>query len=169
MLLLRHAKSSWDQPHLPDPLRPLTPRGRKAAPRMGVYMARNGLIPNRVLCSPARRAVETWEMVSTHLEDSVQVEITEDLYDASPGGLLAILKQLPDEEDIVLLVGHNPTVEELASALAGSGRTESLAELARKFPTGALAVIDFSGGSWSEVGEGTGYLRDFVLPRSLKP
>jgi phosphohistidine phosphatase len=136
---------------------------------MGDYMARNGLIPNRVLCSPARRAVETWELVSTYLGDSVRFEITQDLYDASPGGLLAILQHLPHEEDTVLLVGHNPTFEELASALAGGGRTESMAELARKYPTGALAVIDFSVGGWPEVRAGAGYLRDFIRPRSLKP
>ncbi|MCJ7630218.1 MAG: histidine phosphatase family protein [Longimicrobiales bacterium] len=169
VLLLRHAKSSWDQPHLPDSLRPLDPRGRRAAPRMGDYMSRNGLIPNRVLCSPARRAVETWELISTYLGDSVRFEITQDLYDASPGGLLAILQHLPHEEDTVLLVGHNPTFEELASALAGGGRTESMAELARKYPTGALAVIDFSVVGWPDVREGAGFLRDFIRPRGLKP
>ncbi len=136
---------------------------------MGDYMASNGLIPNRVLCSSARRAVETWELVSTFFEDSIRFEITQDLYEASPGNLLDILQQLPPETDTVLLVGHNPTFEELASALAGSGRPESLAELDRKYPTGALAVIDFSVGGWPDVRAGAGYLRDFVRPRSLKP
>ena len=167
VLLLRHAKSSWDQPHLSDPLRPLAPRGLKAAPLVGAYMAENGISPNRVLCSPARRAVETWDLVSEYMEDSIRVEIREDLYHASPGDLLAILQELPDTEDTVLFVGHNPTFEELALALAGAGRTESLAELGRKYPTGALAVFDFSVDAWSEIGEGTGFLRDFIRPRTL--
>jgi len=168
VFLLRHAKSSWDQPTLPDPARPLSSRGRKAAPRVGAYMARNDLIPDRVLCSTARRAVETWDLVSEYLEDPIQVEIREDLYHASPGSLLAILQGLPDTEDSVLFVGHNPTFEDLALALAGAGRGESLAELGRKYPTGALAVFDFPVGAWSEVREGEGYLREFIRPRTLE-
>ena len=169
VLLLRHAKSSWDHPTLTDRLRPLSPRGRKAAPRVGSYMARNGLIPNRVLCSPARRAVETWEMVSEQIDDPVEVEVRDDLYHASPGGLLAILQDLPDTEDSVLLVGHNPTFEELALELAGAGQAEPLMEVGRKYPTGALAIIEFSVDNWSHVREGTGYLRAFIRPRFLEP
>ncbi len=167
VMLLRHAKSSWDQPHLPDPLRPLAPRGRKAAPRVGAYMARSGLVPNRVFCSPARRAVETWELVSEYMEDAIQVEIREDLYHASPGDILAVLRDVPDTDSTVLFVGHNPTFEDLASSLASTGPAESLAELSRKYPTGTLAVFDFSVETWSDVREGTGYLRDFIRPRAL--
>jgi len=168
ILLLRHAKSSWDQPHLPDPLRPLAPRGREAAPLIGAYMARNGMVPNRVLCSPARRATETWELVSEQMDESILVEIRDELYHASSSCLLSILRELPDTEKAVLFVGHNPAFEELASVLATSGPVEALAELSRKFPTGALAVFDFSVSTWSEVREGTGSLRDFVRPRTLK-
>ena len=167
--LLRHAKSSWDQPHLTDSLRPLAPRGLKAAPRVGAYMARNSLIPDRVLCSTARRAVETWDFVSTHMGSSIQVEIREDLDHASPESLLAILQELPDSEEAVLLVGHNPTFGELAFALAGSGREESLEELGRKYPTGGLAILDFPVVSWSELRVGKGFLRGFIHPRALKP
>jgi len=132
-------------------------------------MARCGLIPNRVLCSPARRAVETWDRVSEQLDDPVKVEIREDLYHTSPGELLTILQDLPDTENSVLLVGHNPTFEELALSLAGAGQAESLTELGLKYPTGALAIIDFSVDNWSHVREGTGYLRDFIRPRTLEP
>jgi phosphohistidine phosphatase len=131
-------------------------------------MARKGLIPNRVLCSTARRAVETWNLVSEYMEGPIQVEIRDDLYHASPGSLLAILQELPDTENTVLLVGHNPTFEDLALALVGAGREESLAELDRKYSTGALAVFDFSFDSWSDIREGTGYLREFIRPRALK-
>ena len=135
---------------------------------MGAYMANNSLIPDRVLCSTARRALETWDLVSAHLGSSIQVEIRDDLYDASPGSLLSNLQDLPDSEETVLLVGHNPTFEELAFALAGGGRAESLEELGRKYPTGGLAILDFPVDSWSEVREGMGFLRNLILPRALR-
>ena len=113
--------------------------------------------------------METWDLVSEYMDASIQVEIRADLYHASPGSLLVILQELPARENAVLLVGHNPTFEELALALAGTGRQESLAELDRKYPTGALAVFDFSVDNWSDVREGRGHLREFVRPRTLKP
>lgn len=167
LLLLRHAKSSWDEP-LPDPMRPLAPRGRKAAPRMGAYMARNGLIPQRVLCSHARRAVETWELVAERLKADPVVEIREDLYHAHPESLLTLLQALTDSEDTVLMVGHNPTFEDLARDLTGGGDPEAIQELRRKYPTGALATLDFRVPSWDEVRVGEGYLRDFMRPKALK-
>lgn len=166
--LLRHAKSSWDQTHLPDHLRPLAPRGRKAAPRMGKYMAQNNLIPDRVLCSTAQRALETWNLVSEQIEGSVEVEVREDLYHASPESLLHLIQDLPDSEVTVLLVGHNPTMEDLAFGLAGGGDQASVLDLDRKYPTGGLAVIDFAVDSWSQIRAGIGYLRLFIRPRSLE-
>jgi phosphohistidine phosphatase len=100
--------------------------------------------------------VETWDLVSEYMDASIQVEIRDDLYHASPGSLLLILQELPARENAVLLVGHNPAFEELALDLAGTGRMESLAELDRKYPTGALAVFDFSVDNWSDVREGRG-------------
>ena len=166
--LLRHAKSSWDQPSLPDFQRPLAPRGRKAAPLVGAYMARNDLIPDRALCSAARRAVETWDLVSDALGTDVPTSFREDFYHASPWTLLAAVQELPTEVGSVLLVGHNPTFEDLALALSATGEDEALAGIARKYPTGALAIIDFSTSEWAGVREGTGYLRGFIRPRSLK-
>jgi phosphohistidine phosphatase len=166
--LLRHAKSSWDDASLPDFHRPLAPRGRKAAPRVGDYMARHGLLPDRVLCSAARRAVETWQALSPVLGENTAVEFREDIYHASPGNLLDAVRSLPPEVESVLLIGHNPTFEDLALALAGSGEEKALQELDRKYPTGAMAILDFPVQDWGEVREGTGWLRAFVRPRDLK-
>ena len=166
--LLRHAKSSWDDASLPDFHRPLAPRGRKAAPRVGDYMARHGLLPDRVLCSAARRAVETWQALSSVLGDHAAVEFREDIYHATPGDLLDAVRSLPPEVESVLLIGHNPTFEDLALALAGSGEEKALQELDRKYPTGAMAILDFPVQDWGEVREGTGWLRAFVRPRDLK-
>jgi phosphohistidine phosphatase len=169
LLLLRHAKSSWDEPFLSDHERPLARRGQKAAPLMGMFIAEAGLVPDLVLCSSARRAQETWNLASDHIGGPYQVEILDDLYHASVGSLIAMLREVPDALNRVLMVGHNPTFEDLAMTLVGSGSGETERELGRKFPTGALAVIDFPDGGWPEIERGAGYLRDFVKPRSLQP
>jgi len=166
--LLRHAKSSWDDPLLGDIQRPLAPRGRKAAPRIGRYMASNLWIPDRVLCSAALRAVQTWDLVSFELDRPIRVEIREDLYSASPGDLLQAFQNLPDTVGSVLMVGHNPTLQNFALSLLADGRSEAVAELRQKYPTGGLALIEFSAGEWRDVATGAGYLQEFVLPRRLK-
>lgn len=130
-------------------------------------MAESGWIPDRVLCSSARRAMETWELVARELGSFVRTETTRDLYHASSSSILDLLRDLPDDEDSVLLVGHNPTFEDLALSLAGSGNQEALAEVSRKYPTGALAIVDLPVDSWAHVRGGEGSLRDFVKPRSL--
>ena len=166
--LLRHAKSSWDQPALEDFRRPLAPRGRKAAPRMGRFMSREGLIPDRVLCSGATRARETWDLVYDTFSVPVAVEILDDIYHGSPDTLLHLIRELPDHEESVLLIGHNPTFEDLASRLAGNGNEKALQDMAAKFPTAALAILDFPVSSWRDVGPGNGSLRDFILPKALE-
>lgn len=165
--LLRHAKSSWDQPSLPDFQRPLARRGQKASPRIGTYMAQNGLVPQRALCSGARRAMETWTLVSEALPP-VPTEIREDFYHASPWTLLNAVQALPQELESVILVGHNPTMEDLAMALAGQGDQDAMREMAIKYPTGALAILDFPVTTWEGVREGAGRLRAFIRPRTLK-
>jgi phosphohistidine phosphatase len=130
-------------------------------------MAQNGLIPHRALCSGAKRAVQTWTLVSEALP-AVPTEIREDFYHASPWTLLNAIQALPQELESVILVGHNPTMEDLAMALAGQGDQDALREMAIKYPTGALAILDFSAPTWDEVREGTGHLRAFIRPRTLK-
>lgn len=166
--LLRHAKSSWDEPYLDDFERPLAPRGLKAAPRMGEYMAREGLIPQRVLCSGARRARETWELVAQSLDREIRVEFIPDIYHGSAGTLKRMIHQLPEEESSVLLVGHNPTFHHLALSLSGSGTDSALRQLQLKYPTGALAILDFQAQRWSGIRDSAGHLRDFIRPKSLK-
>ncbi len=168
LLLLRHAKSSWDEPLLEDFRRPLAPRGRKAATRMGRFMGREGLIPQRVLCSGAVRATETLELLSEGMDRDLPTQIRDDIYHASPGSLLELIRSLPDHEDPVLLIGHNPTFEDLARQLVGSGDPEALRDLASKYPTGALAVLDFRIGHWADLEAGEGDLRAFVRPKAVK-
>lgn len=166
--LLRHAKSSWDQPYLEDYHRPLALRGMRAAPRLGRYMAREELIPQRVLCSGAQRARETWELVSDALGVTVPVEFTPDIYHGSTRTLVDLIQALPNTESSVLLVGHNPTFHHLALSFAESGEEEALQKLRFKYPTCALVILDFSVQRWSGVAAGTGHLRDFIRSKALK-
>ena len=167
LYLLRHAKSDWGDPGRRDFDRPLAPRGKRAAPAVAGWMNANGHAPGFVLCSTARRAAETWALVSDVLDTVPEVEMTEDLYHASPQGLLARARGLPDRHGSAMMIGHNPGFHLLASALAGEGPDDLLRRLAASYPTGALAAIDFGAASWADIGPGSGRLACFVRPRSL--
>ena len=168
LYLLRHAKSDWGDPGLADFDRPLAPRGRRAAPAVARWMKANGRVPDYVLCSTARRAAETWSLVSEALGRDADAEMSEDLYHASPQRLFALARALPDRCRAALMIGHNPGFHMLAAALAGEGPDDLLRRLATAYPTGALAGIGFDAASWSEIAPGSGRLACFVRPRALE-
>ena len=141
LLLLRHAKSSWDDPTLSDFERPLAPRGMKAAPRMGRYLREHDLLPDIVLCSAAMRTRQTWALVSAELRSEAEVRFQRSLYLGDPAHLLMEIHVQLDSADTLLLIGHNPGIETLARRLAGSGPPDDLDRMASKFPTAALAVL----------------------------
>jgi phosphohistidine phosphatase len=158
LLLLRHAKSSWDDPGLPDHDRPLAARGRKAAKLIGEHLRRQRVPVGFVLCSSARRARETVELVDPPGEIRVESEI----YAASLDQLLERLRRLSGDVEVALLVGHNPAIQELAIAL-----TRGPNDLAgRKFPTGALATLSFAG-TWRTLSLEQAELVAFVTPKQL--
>jgi phosphohistidine phosphatase len=169
--LLRHAKSSWDEPALDDYDRPLAKRGKKAAPEIGAALAAMGLRPDLVLCSGAVRARETLDLVLSKLGGPApEIVYDEALYMATPAGLLARLRKVAARADAprhVMLVGHNPGLEELALMLVGSGGADDRARMAEKFPTAALAVIAFNTESWAKVRPGAGRLEHFITPKRL--
>ena len=168
LYLLRHAKSSWADPALADFARPLNRRGEQAAPRMAAFMRDHDLRPDLVLCSEARRAQETWELVARGLGGDIPVKIQRSLYLASPSRLLAAIQRQPAEVQALMLVGHNPGMETLAAHLAGDGsKKKALTGLGVKFPTGALAVFDCDVEQWADLAEGGGRLVRFVKPREL--
>jgi phosphohistidine phosphatase len=167
IFLLRHAKSSWDAADAPDFDRPLAPRGREAAAAMAAYMRDRGYRPARVLCSPALRSRETWGLMALKLDPQVPTRYLKGLYLAPPSRLLDYLRRLPDNVDSVLVVGHNPGLQELAVALAADGEPKRVERLSRKFPTAALAVVRIDVGHWREVGPATGTLAAFVRPKDL--
>jgi phosphohistidine phosphatase len=165
--LLRHAKSSWDDGSLEDFERPLAKRGESAAPRMGAFMAEQGLAPQLILCSPAVRARQTLDLVLPHLAGGPTVVYEDHFYLAAPSVLLARLRKIEGKVSHVMIVGHDPGMQGLAVELAGSGDAGMLQALAVKFPTAGLAVIRFKARSWTKVGRGRGRLELFTTPKTL--
>ena len=166
LMLLRHAKSRWDDPSLEDFERPLASRGREAAVRMGAYMARQKLAPDLILCSSAVRARQTLELVRPHLGNPA-TEFADALYLATPAALLARVRKLGADVAAVMLIGHNPGLHTLAVSLSGGGEKAGLAALAAKFPTAALAVVTFATRDWPAIAPGSGRLAEFMAPKRL--
>jgi phosphohistidine phosphatase len=164
--LLRHAKSSWKDRSIPDRDRPLAGRGRRAAKAMARHLEAEGVRPDLVLCSPARRTRETLERVESALGGDVEAKVDDALYGASESELLAHLKELPEGVGSVMLIGHNPGLEELALALASDGA--GLARMREKYPTAALATIDLPARRWSTVRRRSGELVGFVRPKDVE-
>lgn len=164
--LLRHAKSSWDEPGLPDRLRPLAPRGRKATKRLTRYFAANPIAPELVLCSPAIRATQTWEGVKRGLPAETRVEVDDAIYGADADDLLERLRHVPAELDSVLVIGHNPGLGDLAQQLAGAGDPAMRNRLATRFPTAALAGLRLPA-EWRKLRWGKATLDIYVEPRDL--
>jgi len=162
LMVLRHAKSAW--PDVPDHERPLASRGRRDAPAVGRWLRAEGCLPDRVVCSTARRARETWELVSAELDPVPDVAFDKRVYDASVPELLEVVHGLPDDAPTSLLVGHNPGFHELTFALAGSADGDALERLQVKFPTAGIAVLAFTG-PWAALTSGSARLTRFATPR----
>jgi phosphohistidine phosphatase len=165
LYLLRHAKSSWDDPGLADRDRPLAPRGKRAAALIADHLRERGNVPALVLSSDARRARQTLKPVERVLGGQSQVLVEEGLYGATAPELLDRLRSVADAVPSVMLVGHNPGLQDLALLLSRpGGRREAVAE---KFPTGALALLELDVDGWAQLREGAGLLSELVLPRDL--
>jgi phosphohistidine phosphatase len=165
--LLRHAKSSWDEPSLADHDRPLAKRGRKATKLLRGHLDEAGLEPDLVLCSSATRAVETLEGTRPGLGDA-RVEIESGLYRAGTDALLRRLQALSEDVGEVMLIGHNPAIEGLADELAGEGGdADARGRMKTKYPTGGLATLAFDR-RWAELDWEGAQLESFVVPRELE-
>jgi phosphohistidine phosphatase len=164
--LLRHAKSSWDDPVIPDRQRPLSRRGEKAARRVASYMEQTQIAVDLVLCSSAVRARQTLEIVAPALGREPVISVEESLYTADAPALLRRLKVVDKEVATALLIGHNPAMHDLAVYLAGAGETDAIQAMSEKFPTGALATLSIRP-TWDLLDHGTGYLESLVVPREL--
>ncbi|HET6609966.1 MAG TPA: histidine phosphatase family protein [Rhodopila sp.] len=170
LLLLRHAKSSWDDASISDRDRPLNARGRRAAAAMRQAMRDLGLVPDLILVSPSRRTTETLDALEPW-EETPLIEPMESLYLADPPQLLAALHGVAETVRSVMLIAHNPGLHDLAVSLTGphglahGGAAEKA--LAAGFPTAALAEFMVTG-SWWDLREGGGRLVRFLTPRMLE-
>ena len=163
LILMRHAKSSWDDPHVDDFDRPLNGRGRKSAIALGKWLAEKGYHPDQALVSAAKRTAETWEHVAAGLPGPAQAAgFTEGLYHATADRLLSELQSARGAT--VLLIGHNPGIADFAARLVTRPPQHSRFH---DYPTGATTIIRFPARSWDGVGWKTGEVADFVIPREL--
>lgn len=158
LLLLRHAKSDWDDLSLRDFDRPLAARGKRDAPRIGKALRKRGPAPDFIVSSPAGRAKQTVEAVIKAAELKLEIRFDEVVYGASSPELLKLIRLLPKDSSCVLLVGHNPGFEDLVGRLSGS---------AERMPTAALACIEFQIDRWEDVEDGDGKLAWLLTPKQL--
>ncbi len=163
LFLLRHAKSSWDDPALPDRDRPLAPRGRRDATALAAFIEAQEIKPSLVLCSPARRTTDTLRLITPAIGPAAELVIDDELYGAESGELLRRIRKVPDVAS-VMVIGHNPGIHELALMLARG--VDDLHRLRTKFPTGALAILGVPG-RWRDLGSTVAELQDFVVPKEL--
>jgi len=166
LYLLRHAKSSWADDSLADHDRPLAPRGRRATRALADHIDGAGIRPALVLCSSAVRTRQTLDDVAASLGSDVDVWVEDDIYGASADQLLDRLRRLPPAVPSVMIVGHNPGLEELALELIGDGDDAGLARLNAKYPTGGLVSV-LVDGEWKALARGTATLTSFVVPKDL--
>lgn len=163
LYLLRHAKSDWDDTGLPDQERPLASRGVRASHDMAKRLKKAGITPSLVLCSPALRARQTLELVAPALGKKVDVRYEEGLYGASVADVIKRLGKLPASVPSVMVVGHNPTMQELALDLSGSGA--EIGRMRQKFPTAALAILEIDRKTWKDLDRGCARLGELLTPR----
>ncbi|MEV5611440.1 histidine phosphatase family protein [Streptomyces sp. NPDC052225] len=162
IVLFRHAKADW--PQVSDHERPLAERGRKDAPVAGRKLADSGIAFDLALCSTAARTRETWKLAVAELPERPKTVYEERIYEASPGELIAVLNETPDDVHDVVLIGHNPGVHGVAEVLTGEAEDEAGKRMSRGgFPTAAFAVLTFTG-PWKSLEPGTATLTDYWSP-----
>ena len=170
LVLLRHAKSAWPD-GVPDHDRPLAPRGRRDAPAAGRWLRKSGLVPDRVMCSTAQRARETWQLAEEQLGADPQTVFEQRVYGATSAELLDLARHAPAGVRTLLIVGHDPAMQELtldlASAQPGDQGLEAVSRVRVKFPTAAIAVLAFTG-TWPKIAVGQACLTDFVTPGDFR-
>jgi phosphohistidine phosphatase len=167
LLLWRHAKAERSQPGERDQERALAARGRDDAPMIGAYMVRHALTPDLVLVSTSERTRETWAQGGKVFDKPPPVIFDDRLYEAPAQAILKVVRETEPQVRTLLVVGHNPGLQELAVLLVAAGDVDARQRLKEDFPTAALAVISFALEDWSQLHPHSGRLEHFVTPRFL--
>ena len=163
LILLRHAKSDWPD-GVPDHERPLNKRGKRDAPRAGVWLVEHDRVPDRVVCSSSKRTRQTYGLAAEAFETSPEVEYRDDVYAASAGEMLEVIRSTPETVRTLMLVAHNPGTQYLALALADDTNPELVARVHTAYPTNTLAVLEFDF-EWAALDPGTASMVDVASPR----
>ena len=159
LLIFRHAKSSWKHPELADHDRPLSKRGKRDAPRMGELMREHDMVPDLIISSTAKRARQTADFVADTSGYQAEIQFERSFYAAEPEALIDILQQVADNYECVMVVGHNPDLEELLEMLTGDWE---------RMPTAALVLVELAINKWARISpEVPGKLVDIWRPREL--
>ncbi len=169
LTLLRHAKSGWDDPVARDFDRPLNPKGRKAARTVGKHLKSLGLGFDHVVASPAQRVVETIAEVADGYGSAIEPAWDKRLYLASAATLLDVARETPADADRLLMIGHNPGLEDFVLLLMASGEPALVSAVEAKYPTATVAELTFNVGHWADVAAAAGTLTRFIRPRDLDP
>lgn len=167
LLLMRHAKAERPEAGQSDFDRVLAPRGRADAKTIGAYLVRHRSIPDRVVISPAARTRETWTRAVGAFDPVPAASFVDGLYNATTAAILEVIRQTADSAGTLLVIGHNPGLQELAALLVATGDVEARERLGREFPTSALATISFAVENWKAVHARGGRLEHFVTPKWL--
>ncbi|MGW0663823.1 SixA phosphatase family protein [Streptodolium elevatio] len=163
LVVVRHAKADW--PDVPDHERPLADRGRQDAPQIGNWLVGQRVHPDHVVCSTAQRTRETWKLMGKVFDPKPHTSYDDRLYDASAQTLLYVVQETPDDVETLVLIGHNPGVATLVSALAGSSDGDALERAREKYATSGIALMRFEG-TWGDLNEKGAHLAAFETPRA---
>jgi phosphohistidine phosphatase len=166
LILMRHAKAVPPE-GMADEARMLAPRGRLAMERMAGFFRDRDLTPDLALVSSSTRTRETWLLLEPAFSKKPAHRFVPELYSASRGTLFAIIQQVPASVNTLLVIGHNPGLEEITRSLASSGEAEALMRFGRGMPTAAVALFDLSINDWKEIAPKKGRMELFVTPKSL--
>ena len=167
LYILRHAKSDYPDDVSSDKERPLNKRGEKACDLIGQYLKENNIFPEIILSSDAVRTTQTINNVLRIAEHAVDVSFTPKLYLATPGEILKEIVKVDAEVSSVMVVCHNPGVEQLSAILTGGGDADSISRIKVKYPTAGMACFTIEAGKWGEVNPGCGHLDSFITPKAL--
>ncbi|GBD91235.1 phosphoserine phosphatase 1 [bacterium BMS3Abin04] len=158
LFLIRHAKSSWKDNGLADFDRPLNKRGKRDAPFMGKILKEEGIKPDLIITSPAKRTCTTARVLARKLDyPKEKINSDETVYEASPGELIKLVNAIPSEHEVVMLIGHNPGLTQLSNLLTG--------KYLENIPTTGIVEINFNVNSWEEITVNTGKLKSFEYPK----
>lgn len=166
LCLFRHAKSDWFAGPAGDFNRPISAYGKRDAPLVSAHLVAEGWKPDRILCSPAKRARQTLEIVAGFFDGDPDVLYPAGLYDASSADYASLIRNHGGDAETLMIIGHNPMTHETAVRLAAPGHAPAATGLARKFPTSALAVLDFDT-AWKDLEDQSGNVIAFIKPADL--